>query len=149
MNHRKPPRISAVLFTILCMICACVQTSCKSSAETQASVALAKATQTMTQGAWIGSRLVFSSQYHERDPNPNAEVGELLYERYCTSCHGNGAKAPPILGVYATNPNSESDFYIIRYGLKEMRGFSTRLTNFQILDILAYLERSKKTGEEE
>ncbi len=119
---------------------ACLVGACSTNQSESMTVQLAKASQALHDSAKFGSHAHYEDVYTERDPNPNATVGALLYDRYCTSCHGNASKAPPILGNYATTPESESDFYIIRYGLNEMRGFSTRLTNFQVLDILAYLQ---------
>lgn len=113
---------------------------CKSGADSRASVQLAQATRAMTKSAYIGSKIFFSSDVGEREPNPNANVGKFLYQRYCDECHATPSKAPAIEGVYKASPDNESDYYIIRYGLKEMRGFSSRLTKFQVLDILAWLQ---------
>jgi len=121
---------------------------CRSSADSRASVQLAQVTQAMSQGAFIGSKLYFKSEYQEREPNPNDKVGALLYERYCASCHSN-RKGPLLEGVYNTSPDNESDYYIVYYGLNanmvntslnQMRGFGSKLTKFQIFDILAYLQ---------
>lgn len=117
---------------------------CKSGADSRASVQLAQATRAMTKSAYIGSKIFFSSEVGEREPNPNANVGKFLYQRYCSECHSSPSKAPIIEGVYNASPDNESDYYIIRYGLNEMRGFSSRLTKFQMLDILAWLQSAYK-----
>ncbi len=131
--------------------------SCRSSADSRASVQLAQVSQAMWQGAFIGSKLYYNSAYHEREPNPNAQVGALLYERYCASCHSN-RKGPPLVGTYNTTPENESDYYVIYYGLNansaeksldQMRGFSSRLTKFQIFDILAYLQSAYAKAHDE
>ena len=116
--------------------------SCSTSLAARQAVYVSLSTQALITSASIGSQLIFTSKYQKRDPNPNAEVGSVLYQRYCADCHSNAAKAPPIDGSYNTSPASESDFYIIRYGLKEMKGFNNRLTEFQIFDLLAYLQKS-------
>ncbi len=100
---------------------------------------VARASQGMVVGAQLGASGVWDSQYREREPNPNAYVGELLYRRYCQSCHEGGG-GPAIVDGRATSPDAESDYYIIRYGLITMKGFRSRLTKFQILDILAYMK---------
>ena len=101
---------------------------------------VARAAKGMTEGAQLGSfALMDTTQYRERDPNPNPYVGELLYNQYCASCHGSG-KGPDILDNRTTAPDAESDYYIIRYGLIEMKGFRDKLTKFQTLDILAYMK---------
>ncbi len=92
----------------------------------------------MTQSAQLGSMATGDAAYAERAPNPNPYVGELLYKRYCAPCHGSG-NAPEILENRVTASDAESDYYIIRYGLIDMKGFRSRLTKFQILDILAYM----------
>ncbi len=97
---------------------------------------LAKAVQAMAEGAQAGSEGLLKSGYVEREPNPNAYVGTLLYGRYCSSCHSTG-KGPDILTNRVTQSDAESDYYIIRYGVGEMPAFRNRLTKFQILDILA------------
>ena len=100
--------------------------------------ALGRASQAMAQGAEVGAQLAGSKAYVEREPHPNAYVGGLLYERYCDACHGGG-KAPDILSKRVTEPEAESDYYAILYGLVEMPGFRSKLTQFQILDILSYM----------
>lgn len=100
--------------------------------------ALGRASQAMAQGAEVGAQLAGSKAYVEREPHPNAYVGGLLYERYCDACHGVG-KAPDILTKRVTEPEAESDYYAILYGLVEMPGFRSKLTQFQILDILSYM----------
>lgn len=106
---------------------------------TSTSRGVARASQGMARGAQLGSMATGNTLYSERDPNPNAYVGKLLFKKYCTPCHGND-KAPQILDKRVTTPDAESDFYIIRYGLVNMKGFRSRLTTFQILDILAYMK---------
>lgn len=102
---------------------------------------LARATQAMTESAHLGSLAVANSMYAERDPHPQAYVGSLLFERYCDSCHGKSRKAPNITENRVNASDAESDYYIIRYGINDMPGFRTKLTVFQIYDILAYMKQ--------
>ena len=123
-------RIYILLFVALLSI---ISLGCQrrtKTLSTSISRSVARSSQAMATGDTV---------YSERDPNPNAYVGELLFKRYCSPCHGNG-KAPEILEKRLTPPDAESDFYIIRYGLIDMKGFRSRLTTFQILDILAYMK---------
>lgn len=117
-------------------------TGCRAGSDRERAAMLAGATENMKLGAWIGSEMRFQG-YVEREPNPNPAVGELLFGLYCRDCHTPKAgRAAPLDGHYRTDPSVESDIHIIKYGLREMKGFNTRLTSFQILDILAYLEKS-------
>lgn len=132
-------RIYILLFVALLSI---ISLGCQrrtKTLSTSISRSVARSSQAMAQSAQLGSLATGDTVYSERDPNPNAYVGELLFKRYCSPCHGNG-KAPEILEKRLTPPDAESDFYIIRYGLIDMKGFRSRLTTFQILDILAYMK---------
>lgn len=113
--------------------------SSRSRTPNSISRSVARAMQAMAQSTQLGALATSDTQYRERDPNPNPYVGELLFKRYCTPCHGAG-KAPEILDNRVTQADAESDFYVIRYGLIEMKGFRSRLTTFQILDILSYMK---------
>lgn len=113
---------------------------CRRGNDRERSSMIASATESMKIGTWIGSEMRFQG-YVEREPNPNPDVGGILYGMYCRDCH-SGKQSARLEGTYETSPYVESDIYIIKYGLREMKGFNTRLTKFQILDILAYLERS-------
>jgi len=124
-----------ILMTVLCL-------SCRSQTPNNVSVSLARLTQAMTQGAMLGSLAVDQLGHTPRDLSPNPLVGEHLFGRYCSACHGSGKNGPKIVGYYDKTPDSESDIAIIRHGLIEMPGFGSRLTEFQIKDLLAYLEAS-------
>ena len=100
---------------------------------------MARVTQAMTAGARLGALAVMDAQYREREPNPNAYVGKQVYRRYCDPCHGSIQKAPDIIENRVTTLDSESDYYIILYGLNEMPAFRNRLTKFQIYDVLKYM----------
>ncbi len=103
---------------------------------------MAKAIQGMSESAEIGSLFEMKSQFTEREPNANAYLGSLIYDRYCERCHGNASSSRLVQRASAEDP--ESDYYIIRYGIKsssgEMTGFRNRLTKFQILDVMAYIK---------
>lgn len=117
-------------------------TGCRSGSDKERAALLASAAENMKVGAWIGSEMRFQG-YVEREPNPNPDVGKLLFGLYCSECHAPGKKSA-LEGHYQTDPSVESDVHIIKYGLREMKGFNTRLTHFQMLDILAYLEKRWK-----
>ena len=102
---------------------------------------LARASQAMSESANLGASAVFNSMYAERDPHPQPYVGGLLFERYCDPCHGKSRKAPDITENRVNTSDAESDYYIIRYGINDMPGFRTKLTVFQIYDILAYMKQ--------
>ena len=118
-------------------------TSCSSSKQdaehSQRTRHVARATQGLADSANLGLLGLPFSMYQERAPNPNPYVGNLLFERYCDACHGSSKKGPDILKNRATASDAESDYYIIRYGIVDMPGFRTRLTKFQIFDIMAYM----------
>lgn len=138
MNRRRQQThwLAAVcILVIIGLISACSGSSRDLEKSTVARK-LAKAVQAMAEGAEAGSEGLLKSGYVEREPNPNAYVGNLLYGRYCSSCHSSG-KGPDILTNRVTQSDAESDYYIIRYGVGEMPAFRNRLTKFQILDILA------------
>ena len=124
-----------ILMTVLCL-------SCRPQTPNNFSVSLARLTQAMTQGAILGSMGADQSGNMPRDLTPNPLVGEHLFGRYCSACHGSEKGALKIVGRYNTTPDSETDIAIIRHGLIEMPGFGSRLTEFQIKDLLAYLEAS-------
>ena len=139
----------AVIRWVACLVlCASVgavsygTTGCRSGSDKERAALLATATENMKVGAWIGSEMRFQG-YVEREPNPNPEVGKLLFGLYCSECHSS-SKGRVLEGHYQTDPNKDSDVHIIKYGLREMKGFNTRLTHFQMLDILAYLEKRWK-----
>ena len=100
---------------------------------------IARATQGLSESANMGLLGLPMSMYQERAPNPNAYVGKLLFERYCDKCHGSSRKGPDITRNRATASDAQSDYYIIRYGILDMPEFRTRLTKFQIYDIMAYM----------
>ena len=100
---------------------------------------IARATQGLSESANLGLFGLPMSIYQEREPNPNAYVGKLLFERYCDSCHGSSGKGPNITKNRATASDAQSDYYIIRYGILDMPEFRTRLTKFQIYDIMAFM----------
>lgn len=108
---------------------------------------LAKALQSMTESAEIGSLFEMKSQFTEREPNANAYLGSLLYDRYCQKCHGKASKSN--LVNRASAMDAESEYYIIRYGIKgtsgDMQGFRNRLTKFQILDVMAFIQHDPQT----
>lgn len=114
--------------------------ACRVQGSGLSSLSLARTTQALSQGAFIGAQMHFDNRQLERQLNPNPIVGEHIYLRYCDSCHGFPDKAPRLEGRYDTSPSNESDVNIVRYGLITMPGFSSKLTNFQIYDVLAYLE---------
>lgn len=142
----KKSRLSIAVRLVSCFVlCAAIGavsygvTGCRSGSDKERIAQLAAATENMKVGAWIGSEMRFQG-YVEREPNPNPEVGKLLFGLYCSECHSAG-KGIVLEGHYQTNPGVESDVHIIKYGLRQMKGFNTRLTHFQMLDILAYLEK--------
>lgn len=110
------------------------------------SVQIALAAQGLLDGAEFGALCYQDSRYHERIPKPNAYLGKLLYSRYCEQCHKSAASAPQIINIQR-NTDAKSDYYIIEYGFStypsryksSMPSFRSRLTQFQILDILAGL----------
>ena len=134
----KNARIGAFLGVLSCILCF---SSCKVENALEP-VALAKAVQGLAEGAYLGSSVTARDVLKAHDPKPNPLVGEALYQRYCENCHSIQPIGPKLVGVYNASPNSESDVAIIRYGLKDMKGFRSRLTPFQILDILAYLQEA-------
>ena len=97
---------------------------------------IARAAQALTESAHLGLLGITGTTYRERAPNPNPYVGQLLFERYCEVCHGSSGKAPEIRKNRASSKDAESDFYIIQYGVGDMPGFRTRLTKFQVYDVL-------------
>ncbi|MBQ1266479.1 MAG: cytochrome c [Proteobacteria bacterium] len=145
VGMRLPLAIVAVCVAILGL--ALGVSGCRSGNDRERSAMIASATENMKIGAWIGSEIRFQG-YVEREPNPNPDVGSILYGMYCRDCH-SGKTAARLEGTYETSPYVESDIHIIKYGLREMKGFNTRLTKFQILDILAYLERSWNEAHDE
>lgn len=135
---------SAPYLRVLLLVClAAVLSGCSGSQKETDMKArsryIARVTQAMTTGARLGSLTVVDAQYTEREPNPNAYVGKQVYRRYCESCHGSIRKAPDIMENRVTVSDSESDYYIILYGLNEMPAFRNRLTKFQIYDVLKYM----------
>lgn len=100
---------------------------------------IARASQGMVIGVRLGAMAVMDAQYTEREPNPNAYVGKQVFRRYCESCHGNRNKAPNLMENRVSGWDSESDYYIILYGLTEMPAFRNRLTKFQVYDVLKHL----------
>ena len=124
----------------------CSSFSEQSSEQSRRSRQLAKALQAMTESAETGSLFEMKSQFTEREPNANAYLGNLLYERYCQQCHGKPSSSSLVQRSSAEDP--ESDYYIIRYGMKkssgDMPGFRNRLTKFQILDVMAYIKHDPK-----
>lgn len=137
-KKRALKRISRILIGSVSMV---LVAGCSTKAAVPGHVfsrALGRASQAMAQGAEVGAHLSISKAYVEREPHPNGYVGGLLYERYCDACHGAG-KAPDILSKRVTESEAESDYYAILYGLVEMPGFRSKLTQFQILDILSYM----------
>ena len=94
------------------------------------------AVQGLSQGVQNGGILHWEQTY---TPTPNAYIGELVFAQYCSQCHGQGDK----LKQGVNQRSMTSDYYIIVYGQKQfgstMPGFRTRLTQFQIYDILTYL----------
>ena len=129
--------VAVLLAAVTTLSCSGSDTAAKKAFSRQ----LARASQAMSEGAHLGSLAVSNSMYAERDPHPKAYVGGLLFERYCDSCHGKSRKAPDIIENRATTSDAESDYYIIRYGINDMPGFRTKLTVFQIYDILAYMKQ--------
>ena len=100
---------------------------------------VARAAQAMAESANLGLLGLPISTYQERDPNPNPYVGNLLFDRYCDSCHGSSHKAPAITRNRTNSSDAKSDYYIIQYGIVDMPGFRTKLTKFQIYDIMCYM----------
>ena len=146
------------LFDSFCILLLLAAAGCSRNGSSDASVLsrhLARASQAMSEGAHLGSLAVANSMYAEREPHPKAYVGSLLFERYCDPCHGASRKAPNITKNRATHADAESDYYIIRYGINDMPGFRSKLTVFQIYDILAhlnddmgpFLEKQRKGGD--
>lgn len=131
-------RLSVALGLVLAFaLTACTHSNRSDRAESARH--LAWAVQGMSQGAELGSIGAPANAFREREPNPNAYVGQLLFSRYCAPCHTT-QKAPDIIENRVTQSDAESDYYIIRYGIQEMPGFRSRLTKFQIFDILAYMK---------
>ena len=131
--------ISWLMFLGLIWVCGCSKQDMRSDPKAL-SRQLARAAQGMTASARLGAMMVTDAQYEEREPNPNAYVGKQVYRRYCESCHGASRRAPDIIENRVTPSDPESDYYIILYGLTEMPAFRTRLTKFQIYDILKYMD---------
>ena len=110
------------------------------------SVQIALAAQGLLDGAEFGSLCYQDSRYQERIPKPNAYLGGLLYSRYCEQCHKSTATAPKIIETRDVS-DAKSDYYIIEYGFSShpsrypaaMPSFRSRLTRFQMLDVLAHL----------
>lgn|GEM_PF-2791712 len=121
--------------SLIC-VCGCSQSNRSNKATNGHHIAWA--IQGMSQSAELGALGVPVSSFQEREPNPNAYVGQLLFERYCAPCHST-QKAPDIIEHRVTQSDAESDYYIIRYGIQDMPGFRMRLTKFQVFDILAYM----------
>ncbi len=136
--HRFSTKVLYIL-TLSSVLYGCSGVSGKNTEANLRARYLAKSAQGMTEGAKNGMLSVMNEEYAEREPNPNAYVGELLFKRYCAQCHSRG-KGPDIIDHRVTTSDPESDYYIIRYGVGEMPGFRTRLTRFQIFDILAYMK---------
>ena len=119
-----------------------VALGCSSMAEMDETRATARrislVAQGMTQGAENGARMHWNRIYA---PTPNPYVGRLVFEQYCGRCHGDGKKIMRREG--ASVHDVESNYYVILYGEtrngKEMPSFRTRLTKFQVYDILSYL----------
>ena len=121
------------------LICACGCSQSNRSAKATKGRHIAWAIQGMSQGAELGKLGFPANPVLARDPNPNAYVGQLLFDRYCAPCHTT-QKAPDIIEHRVTQSDAESDYYIIRYGIHDMPGFRSRLTKFQVFDILAYMK---------
>lgn len=108
--------------------------------ETLKARTVAQAAQSLSEGMFLGRLALGEGRLRDRDPNPNAYVGHLLFQRYCDACHGNHHKGPNIIDNRVTTSDVMSDYYIIRYGTGDMPGFRTRLTKFQIYDLLAFMK---------
>ena len=126
---------------MLCAALLCVWGCSQSNRSNKTTTArhIAWAIQGMSQSAELGTLGAPVNSFQEREPNPNAYVGQLLFERYCAPCHTT-QKAPDIIEHRVTQSDAESDYYIIRYGIHDMPGFRSRLTRFQVFDILASMK---------
>ena len=144
--HWAIQRVLCIQILALLCICLCLYGCSYSGRSDSAKNArhLAWAVQGLSMGAELGLLGKPANAFLERDPNPNEYVGQLLFGRYCAPCHTTG-KAPNIIEHRVTSSDAESDFYIIRYGIHEMPGFRTRLTRFQVLDILAYMKTDRES----
>ena len=129
--------VAVLLAAVTTLSCSRSDTAAKRAFSRQ----LARASQAMSESAHLGSLAVANSMYAERDPHPQPYVGGLLFERYCDPCHGKSRKAPDITNNRVTTSDAESDYYIIQYGINDMPAFRSKLTVFQIYDILAYMKQ--------
>lgn len=83
--------------------------------------------------------------------NPQQSAGRKIYDNYCDRCHRpystKGKKGPGLKGVFQHQylplsglpANDERVSEIIRYGRKEMPGYSQTLSPQDMQDLLAYM----------
>src|ERR1039458_10278865 len=83
--------------------------------------------------------------------NPQQSSGRKIYDNYCDRCHrpysAKGKKGPGLQGVFQHQylplsglpANDERVSEIIRYGRKEMPGYSQTLSPQDMQDLLAYM----------
>jgi mono/diheme cytochrome c family protein len=84
--------------------------------------------------------------------NPQQATGRKIYDSECARCHEpystKGKKGPGLKGVFKSKylplsglpANDERVTDIIRLGRKEMPGFSQKLSQQDIDDLLAYMK---------
>ena len=128
--------------TVAVILAAAVAAGCSSMVPRQGpndeAHAISAAATGMARGADNGARMRWNRVYA---PTPNPYVGELVFNQYCSGCHGNGDRLKKKSSD--TVHDMASHYYVILYGDtkdgRNMPSFRTRLTKFQIFDILSFL----------
>jgi len=96
-------------------------------------------------------------EFHKSGRNPFkgdaavAAAGRVLYDQWCASCHladGSGRIGPNLTDAQVTHPRVSSDtgMFEVIYGggAGAMQSFGSRLTQEEILRIMAFIETLKK-----
>jgi cytochrome c6 len=82
-----------------------------------------------------------------------AQSGEALYKSNCQACHGpSGTPNPAMakaLGIKAVSDpdmkrlTADQEFDVVKNGKNKMKGFSGKLTDDEIKNVVAYFRRLK------
>ena len=91
--HRFSIKVLYIL-TLSSVLYGCSGVSGKNTEASLRARYLAKAAQGMTESAKNGILSVMDEEYSEREPNPNAYVGELIFKRYCRGSASRGPCVP-------------------------------------------------------
>jgi mono/diheme cytochrome c family protein len=100
--------------------------------------------------AKVSYYLASLNQRHTDVPEVKVKVGNELFVKYCSSCHGDGSKANPAIGVPDLSDDTwlhggsiEEIQHTINYGLNNlMPAFDKQLTQNEILALGAYIRHA-------